>query len=52
MQIMREKYFYTHSSIFLVLFFKEDEYIFELEIYSHNISYNIMHKILCYLIFD
>ena len=38
MQIIRENIFYIHSSIFLVLFFKEDECTFELKIYSLVIS--------------
>ena len=38
MQIMRGNIFYVHLFIFLVLFFKEDECIFELKIYTLVIS--------------
>ena len=38
MQVRRENNFCVHSYIFLVLFFKEDESIFKLKIYSLVIS--------------
>ena len=38
MQIIRENIFMYTSIFFLVLFLKEDEYIFELKIYSLIIS--------------
>ena len=38
MQIMRLNFFYRDSSIFLVLFLKEDECMFVLKMYSLLIS--------------